>query len=129
MGSTAANSGPPISGLLRESLRVRFDVVGSVERLSDTVGPNITDQIVSTIFMVKELEVALEVDKDENGWISKEEVCRAIEAVMDEESVVGKEVRRNHLKLREVLGDGRLMDKYVDDFVDQLRTLVLPCEA
>nr|AFN53634.1 tripeptidyl peptidase II [Linum usitatissimum] len=71
----------------------------------------IAEAVGDWYFGRKELEVALEVDKDENGWISKEEVCRAIEAVMDEESVVGKEVRRNHLKLREVLGDGRLMDK------------------
>nr|AFN53693.1 pectinacetylesterase [Linum usitatissimum] len=69
--------------------------------------PNITDQIVSTMFMAKELKVALEVDKDENGWISKEKVCKAIGAVMDEESEVGKEVTMNHLKWGEVLGDDR----------------------
>ncbi|CAN0908434.1 UDP-glycosyltransferase 79B9 [Linum grandiflorum] len=88
--------------------------------------PKISEQILSTMFMVKELKVALEVDKDEHGWISKEEVVRAVRAVMDEDSEVGKEVRRNHLKLREVLGDEGLLDKYVDDFVVQLRTL-LPC--
>nr|AFJ52977.1 UDP-glycosyltransferase 1 [Linum usitatissimum] len=86
--------------------------------------PNISEQILCTMFMVKELKVALEVNKDENGWISKEEVCRAVGAVMDEDSELGKEVRRHHLKLREVLGDDHLLDKYVDDFVAQLRTLL-----
>ncbi|CAN1259050.1 UDP-glycosyltransferase 79B9 [Linum perenne] len=81
--------------------------------------------IVSTMFMVKELKVALEVEKDANGWVSKEEVCRAVGDVMDEDSEVGNEVRRNHLVLRDVLGDVRVLEKYVDDFVGELCGLLV----
>ncbi|CAN1748316.1 UDP-glycosyltransferase 79B8 [Linum perenne] len=81
--------------------------------------------IVSTMFMVKELKVALEVEKDANGWVSKEEVCRAVGDVMDEDSEVGNEVRRNHLMLRDVLGDVRVLEKYVDDFVGELCGLLV----
>ncbi|CAN1748314.1 UDP-glycosyltransferase 79B9 [Linum perenne] len=87
--------------------------------------PNISEQIVSTMFMVKELKVALEVEKDANGWVSKEEVCRAVGDVMDEDSEVGNEVRRNHLMLRDVLGDVRVLEKYVDDFVGELCGLLV----
>ncbi|XP_031100750.1 UDP-glycosyltransferase 79B3-like [Ipomoea triloba] len=65
--------------------------------------PNIIDQILNTRLMADELGVAVEVEKGENGWISKENLCRAVRSVMDEDSQIGCLVRENHRKWRQVL--------------------------
>ncbi|CAN0923463.1 UDP-glycosyltransferase 79B6, partial [Linum grandiflorum] len=81
--------------------------------------PRLGDQILATMLMMNELKVAVEVERiksDDGGWwIGKEKLSGAIRDVMDGD--VGGEVRKNHLKLREVLGEKKLHDKYVDDFV------------
>ncbi|KAF2286072.1 hypothetical protein GH714_010162 [Hevea brasiliensis] len=46
------------------------------------------DHIVTTMIMVEEMEVAVEVKREENGWISKESLCNAMESVMSRDSEV-----------------------------------------
>ncbi|CAI0556116.1 unnamed protein product [Linum tenue] len=89
--------------------------------------PKQNDQIVGTMLMTKDLKVGVEVEKDEEGWVSKEKLSEAIEMVMDEGSEIGRVVRENHLKLREVLGDGNLQERYLDGFVCQLYDLLEKC--
>ncbi|CAN0923461.1 UDP-glycosyltransferase 79B6 [Linum grandiflorum] len=88
--------------------------------------PRFGDQIIGTMLMVNELKVAVEAEKiksnDRGWWVGKEKLSEAIRVVMDGD--VGGEVRKNHLKLREVLGEKKLHDKYVDDFVVQLSDLL-----
>lgn len=63
--------------------------------------PRLGDQMLLSKVLVDELKVAVKVDKDHNGWISKESLCTAIGSVMDSE--VSILVKKNHADLREVL--------------------------
>ena len=83
--------------------------------------PEIPDQILNTRLLAEVLEVAVEVKKDENGWFSKESLCKAIKSVMDEENEVGK----NHGKWKDTLTSPGFMSNYIDNFVGQLQGLLL----
>ncbi|WRX28080.1 hypothetical protein QQP08_020567 [Theobroma cacao] len=50
--------------------------------------PRLGDQILNTRLMVEELEVAVEVEKGENGEISKENLSKAIKLVMDKDNEI-----------------------------------------
>ncbi|XP_004293911.1 PREDICTED: UDP-glycosyltransferase 79B6-like [Fragaria vesca subsp. vesca] len=87
--------------------------------------PNILDQIINARMMSGELKVGVEVEKgDEDGLFTKEGVCKAVKAVMDENSEVGKEVKINHAKWREFLSSKGLESSYIDDFVQKLHKLL-----
>ncbi|GAB4846498.1 UDP-glycosyltransferase, partial [Ancistrocladus abbreviatus] len=65
--------------------------------------PQLGDQILNTRLMAGELKVAVEVEREENGWVSKENLCKAIKTVMDKESEMGNLVKKNHAKWKEIL--------------------------
>ncbi|CAL5406613.1 unnamed protein product [Camellia sinensis] len=65
--------------------------------------PNVGNQIINARMMSRNLKVGVEVEKGEDGLLTRESVCRAVRVVMDEESEIGKEVRENHGKMREFL--------------------------
>ena len=65
--------------------------------------PYLGDQIVGARLMVEELKVAVEVEREDNGWISKESLSKAIISVMDEDSEIARLVKYNHAKLKEEL--------------------------
>ncbi|KAB2605572.1 UDP-glycosyltransferase 79B3-like [Pyrus ussuriensis x Pyrus communis] len=80
--------------------------------------------ILGTKLMAKELKVAVEVEREESGWISKESLKEAIKSVMDTESEVGVVVKRNHEKWREIVSEAGFMSGYVDRFVQNLKQIV-----
>ncbi|XP_016727975.1 LOW QUALITY PROTEIN: UDP-glycosyltransferase 79B6-like [Gossypium hirsutum] len=82
--------------------------------------PHLGDQILNTRLLADEMKVAVEVKKEENGWISKENLSEAIKSVMDKESEVGKLVMENHKKWREVINPN-LMNGYIDKFLQGMR--------
>ncbi|KAK6157372.1 hypothetical protein DH2020_011620 [Rehmannia glutinosa] len=82
--------------------------------------PRLADQILNTRLLAEELKVAVEVERGDMGWFSKEDLCKAIKSVMDEESEVGKLVKKNHAKWRETLVSPGYMDNYLEDFIQQL---------
>ncbi|KAL5562706.1 hypothetical protein UlMin_032453 [Ulmus minor] len=86
--------------------------------------PHLGDQILNTKLLVGELEVAVEVERDENRWFSKESLSRAIKSVMDKDSEVGIRVKKNHEKWRQVLRKPGFMGGYIDKFVHNLQELV-----
>ncbi|RVX03921.1 hypothetical protein VitviT2T_029489 [Vitis vinifera] len=86
--------------------------------------PHLGDQILNTRVLAGELQVAVEVEREENGWFSKESLCKAIKSVMDEESEVGGLVRKNHAKWKETFARPGFMSNYVDKFVGQLQGLL-----
>ncbi|XP_054792623.1 anthocyanidin 3-O-glucoside 2'''-O-xylosyltransferase-like [Prosopis cineraria] len=86
--------------------------------------PHLGDQILNTRILVEELAVAVEVEKAEKGWISKEKLCEAVKKVMDEGSDVARRVRENHEEWRLVLGTAGFTDAYIDGFVHNLRELL-----
>ncbi|KAJ8427986.1 hypothetical protein Cgig2_012074 [Carnegiea gigantea] len=69
------------------------------------------DHILNARIMAAQMKVAVEVEKrEEDGWVSKESLCKAIKAVMDEESEVGCLVKRNHANAESFpLGKERLV--------------------
>ncbi|KAF5728044.1 putative UDP-glucosyltransferase [Tripterygium wilfordii] len=86
--------------------------------------PHLGDQILNTRIMAGELKVAVEVEREENGWFTKESVCQAIKSVMDKDSEVGALVKKNHEKWSEKLVTPGLMSGYIDKFVENMKELV-----
>ncbi|XVE51412.1 hypothetical protein DITRI_Ditri02bG0038000 [Diplodiscus trichospermus] len=86
--------------------------------------PNVGDQIINARLMGGELRIGVEVEKgDEDGLFTKEDVCKAVKAVMDDDSDEGKETRANHAKWKEFLLGPGLEDHYMDGFVEKLHAL------
>ncbi|KAG7650589.1 putative anthocyanidin 3-O-glucoside 2'''-O-xylosyltransferase [Arabidopsis thaliana] len=86
--------------------------------------PVLNDQVLTTRVMTEELEVSVEVQREETGWFSKENLSGAIMSLMDQDSEIGNQVRRNHSKLKETLASPGLLTGYTDKFVDTLENLV-----
>ncbi|CAA7049107.1 unnamed protein product [Microthlaspi erraticum] len=86
--------------------------------------PYLNDQVLNTRLMTEELEVSVEVEREETGWFTKESLSGAIRSVMDKDSEIGNLVRRNHVKLKEILVSPGLLTGYTDKFVEALQDLV-----
>ncbi|CAH8360301.1 unnamed protein product [Eruca vesicaria subsp. sativa] len=86
--------------------------------------PFLGDQILNTKLMTEELEVSVEVPREETGWFSKESLSAAIISVMDKDSELGSLVKRNHAKLKEILVSPGLLTSYTDKFVEALQNLL-----
>ncbi|KAL2328149.1 hypothetical protein Fmac_021576 [Flemingia macrophylla] len=86
--------------------------------------PNVGDQILNARMMGNNLEIGLEVEKDEEGKYSKETVCKAVSIVMDDENEISKKVRENHSKLRNLLLNKGLESSYIDNFCMRLQEIV-----
>ncbi|XP_008226432.1 PREDICTED: UDP-glycosyltransferase 79B6-like [Prunus mume] len=86
--------------------------------------PHGADHILNTKILVKDLKVAVEVEREENGWFSKESLSKAITTVMAKDNEVGVMVKKNHAKWRETLSTPGFMDGYIDRFVQKLKELV-----
>ncbi|KAG8646640.1 UDP-glycosyltransferase 79B6 [Manihot esculenta] len=86
--------------------------------------PHLGDQILNARFMAEELKVAVEVERDESGWFSKENVSKAIHSVMDKGNEFGSMLKQNHRKWREKMINKELMSGYVDKFVQDMQQLV-----
>ncbi|XP_027347844.1 UDP-glycosyltransferase 79B30-like [Abrus precatorius] len=86
--------------------------------------PNVGDQILNARMMGNNLQVGVEVEKDDDGMYSKESVCKAVSIVMDDENETSKKVRDNHTRLREMLLHKDLESSYVDNFCKQLQDIV-----
>ncbi|EEF39808.1 cyanidin 3-O-galactoside 2''-O-xylosyltransferase FGGT1 [Ricinus communis] len=87
--------------------------------------PNVGDQIINARLMDGDLKIGVEVEKgEEDGLFTKDGVRKAVKAVMDDDSEVGKEVRTNHMKWREFLLSKGLENSYIDAFVNKLHALL-----
>ncbi|PON41484.1 UDP-glucuronosyl/UDP-glucosyltransferase [Parasponia andersonii] len=87
--------------------------------------PFLSDQIFNARLMANSLKVGSEVEKgEENGLFSRDGVCKAIKIVMEEDNEVGREIRANRAKLRELILHKDFESSYIDDFLGKLRTLL-----
>ncbi|KAJ0102438.1 hypothetical protein Patl1_04744 [Pistacia atlantica] len=86
--------------------------------------PYLGDQILNTRLMAEELKVGVEVEREENGWFSKESLCKAVKTVMEKDSEVGNLVRKNHAKWKESLVNPGIMNGYIDKFAKDIQVLV-----
>ncbi|KAK6230647.1 hypothetical protein QUC31_002165 [Theobroma cacao] len=85
--------------------------------------PQLGDQILNTRLMADELKVAVEVKREESGWLSKENLSEAIKSVMHKDSEVGKLAKENHKKWRDTISP-ELMNDYIDKFIQSMHELV-----
>ncbi|KAH0898344.1 hypothetical protein HID58_047912 [Brassica napus] len=83
--------------------------------------PYLADQV---LVLTDELEVAVEVQREETGWFSKENLSVAVNSVMDKDSEIGSQVRKNHSKLKELVVSPGLLTGYTDKFVETLENLL-----
>ncbi|XP_019088022.1 PREDICTED: anthocyanidin 3-O-glucoside 2'''-O-xylosyltransferase [Camelina sativa] len=86
--------------------------------------PQHGEQILNARLMTEEMEVAVEVEREENGWFSRRSLENAVKSVMEEGSEVGEKVRKNHDKWRCVLAESGFADGYIDKFEQSLIELV-----
>ncbi|GLT80896.1 hypothetical protein SLA2020_523070 [Shorea laevis] len=86
--------------------------------------PHVGDQIINARMMGGDMRVGVEVQKGEDGFFTRENVCKAVMSVMDAESKLGKEVKANHDKWREFLLTKGLENSYIDNFVEKLHGLL-----
>ncbi|EOA34760.1 hypothetical protein CARUB_v10022332mg [Capsella rubella] len=86
--------------------------------------PVMDDQVLTTKVMTEELEVSAEVKREETRWFSKENLSGAIMSLMDKDSEIGNQMRRNHSKLKETLASPGLLTGYTDKFIHTLENLV-----
>ncbi|KAL2523551.1 UDP-glycosyltransferase 79B3 [Abeliophyllum distichum] len=85
--------------------------------------PRLADQILNTRLLAEELKVAVEVERGEMGWFTKEDLCKAIKTVMDKDSEVGNLIKKNHSKWKQTLVSPGFMDNYIDNFINSLYEL------
>ncbi|KAI5662489.1 hypothetical protein M9H77_21812 [Catharanthus roseus] len=85
--------------------------------------PFLGDQILNTRVLCEVLKVAVEVEKDDNGWFSKESLSNAITSAMDKDGELGCLMRKNHAYWKETLMKPEFMSNYVDNFISQLYQL------
>lgn len=89
------------------------------------------DQGLNARLIVNELKVGVEVARQNNGEASRQDICRAVRAVMAlEDGEVGKEVRKRALQMGDVFrrtilnGESKgSEEQYIDKFVQHLFAL------
>ncbi|KAF3444040.1 hypothetical protein FNV43_RR13730 [Rhamnella rubrinervis] len=103
-------------GWVQQQLILEHEAVGASLRIAG--------QIFNARMMANNLKVGVEVEKgEEDGLFTRDSVCKAVKTVMEESSEVGKEVRENHAKIREMLLKKDLESSYVDNFIEKLQKL------
>ncbi|KZV51937.1 anthocyanidin 3-O-glucoside 2'''-O-xylosyltransferase-like [Dorcoceras hygrometricum] len=85
--------------------------------------PWMGDQILNARLLADEIKVGVEVERDDNAWFSKEDLCSAIKSVMDQDSQLGKTIRQNHARWKETLSTPGFYDDYIDNFIKNLHQL------
>lgn len=84
--------------------------------------PHVGDQIINARLMGGDLRVGVEVERgDDDGFCSKESVMKAVKLVMKGESEIGA----NRAKWRDFLLRPGLEDSYINDFIQNIRCLLL----
>lgn len=80
--------------------------------------PHLGDQFINTNSMNKVLKVAVDAERrEDDGWFTKEAVCKAVKMVMDEGSGVGEKVKANHHRWKDFLLTEGLQSYYIENFV------------
>ncbi|KNA18218.1 hypothetical protein SOVF_072870 [Spinacia oleracea] len=86
--------------------------------------PQLPDQTLNAKLMADELKVGVKVERQQNGWVSKQGLCEAINRVMDEDSDISHVVRKNHAKYTSMLISPDFITGYIDNFIKDLQALI-----
>ncbi|XP_058093380.1 anthocyanidin-3-O-glucoside rhamnosyltransferase-like [Magnolia sinica] len=89
--------------------------------------PQKGDQFLNTRLVSGDLKAGIEVKReDENGYFGKEDLCEAVKAIMEKvDEEPGKTVRENHRKWRDFMRDAAVHEKFLKDFVKEMKRMVL----
>ncbi|XP_074275844.1 anthocyanidin 3-O-glucoside 2'''-O-xylosyltransferase-like [Silene latifolia] len=85
--------------------------------------PQLGDQVVNAKILAEKLKVGVEVERGDDGWVSKECLCKAILCVMDENDDVGSLVKKNHQIWSQILRAPGFMDDYIHKFIKDIEAL------
>lgn len=87
--------------------------------------PNVGDQFLNTKFMTKGLKVAVDVERrEEDGWFTKENVCKAVKVVMEEGRAFAEELSDNHRKWKDFLTSEGLEAEFYSTFIHKLQDIL-----
>nr|QTU90761.1 flavonoid 3-O-rhamnosyltransferase [Epimedium koreanum] len=83
------------------------------------------DQFLNARLMSRDLKIGVEVPRDPvDGKFTREDVCKAVKSLMVEvDGEVGKEIRGNHAKLRDMLLDKETQSGYLEQVLEELEKL------
>ena len=87
--------------------------------------PNFGDQFINSKVMCEDLHLGVEVERGEDGFFTREGVCKAVKVVMDSDSENAQKMRSNHNKWRQLLLTPGFEDAYLDGFVQKLHSLLV----
>ncbi|RYR43576.1 hypothetical protein Ahy_A08g039994 [Arachis hypogaea] len=83
------------------------------------------DHVINARILGRKLKVGVEVEQgEEDGLFSKESVCKAVKIVMDDGNEVGREIRDNHTKVRNLLLAPNFESSCLDDFILRLQDML-----
>ncbi|QHO31508.1 Anthocyanidin 3-O-glucoside 2''-O-glucosyltransferase [Arachis hypogaea] len=84
-----------------------------------------SDHVINARILGRKLKVGVEVEQgEEDGLFSKESVCKAVKIVMDDGNEVGREIRDNHTKVRNLLLAPNFESSCLDDFILRLQDML-----
>ncbi|KAL1299277.1 hypothetical protein AAHE18_18G097400 [Arachis hypogaea] len=84
-----------------------------------------SDHVINARILGRKMKVRVEVEKGkEDGLFSKESVCKAVKIVMDDGNEVGREIRDNHTKVRNLLLAPNFESSCLDDFILRLQDML-----
>ncbi|RAL37019.1 hypothetical protein DM860_003941 [Cuscuta australis] len=86
--------------------------------------PTRGDYCMNARLMAAELQLAVEVEMDENGRFSKESLSKGVKAAMDDDSEVGGQLKKNHTRWRDVFLRNGFADNYIGKFIRDLEKLL-----
>ncbi|XP_031283606.1 anthocyanidin 3-O-glucoside 2'''-O-xylosyltransferase-like [Pistacia vera] len=86
--------------------------------------PYLPAQAMAAKLMVEELKVAVEVERRVDGMIGKEGLRKAIKSVMDNECELGKSLKNNHFKWKNIFSGKNWQDEMIDIFVRDLQFIL-----
>ncbi|KNA26130.1 hypothetical protein SOVF_000010 [Spinacia oleracea] len=97
---------------------------GLVSETQLVLFPQLADQTIYAKLMADELKVGVKVERQQNGWMTKQSLCEAIKKVMDEDSDISHVVRKNHAKYTSMLISPGFITGYIDNFIKDLQALI-----
>ncbi|CAO2833881.1 unnamed protein product [Amaranthus hypochondriacus] len=87
--------------------------------------PLVVDQSVNARMMSLDLKLGLEIQKrDDDGFFTKDALCKAVMIVMDTQNIMAKQLKTNHTKWKEFLLKQGVEDAYITAFIHSLQRLL-----
>ncbi|KAF5197096.1 Udp-glycosyltransferase 79b3 [Thalictrum thalictroides] len=87
--------------------------------------PHFGAQFIDSEFITENLKASVTVERrDEDGWFTRESVCKAVKLVMDEGSEVGEEIRASHHKWKEFLLSAGIESSYINNLILKMQDML-----